>query len=113
MTTYLLDTNACIALINGREVAVRRQFRRAVGRNDLMLLSSVVAFELWSAAAKVSEERTIGNAWKQSSRARLNGRSSTKTTPERREPFAPSSNQLGRRSARTTSCWPVRRVGGA
>ena len=47
MTTYLLDTNACIALINGTKAAVRRRFRRAVGRKDVMLLSSVVAFELW------------------------------------------------------------------
>ena len=47
MTTYLLDTNACITLINGTEAAVRRRFRRAVGKKDVMLLSSVVAFELW------------------------------------------------------------------
>jgi len=32
MTTHLLDTNACIALINGTEVAVRRRFRRALGK---------------------------------------------------------------------------------
>jgi len=47
MTTYLLDTNACIALINGTESSVRRRFRRAVGKNDILLLSSIVAFELW------------------------------------------------------------------
>jgi tRNA(fMet)-specific endonuclease VapC len=52
MTTYLLDTNACIALINGTEPAVRRKFRRAVGKNSVMLLSSIVAFELWYGVGK-------------------------------------------------------------
>jgi tRNA(fMet)-specific endonuclease VapC len=46
MTTYLLDTNACIALINGTEINVRRRFKRAVARESVILLSSMVAFEL-------------------------------------------------------------------
>jgi tRNA(fMet)-specific endonuclease VapC len=52
MTTYLLDTNACIALINGTEVNVRRRFQRAVARESMILLSSIVAFELWYGVAK-------------------------------------------------------------
>lgn len=52
MTTYLLDTNACIALINGTEINVRRRFKRAVARESMILLSSIVAFELWYGAAK-------------------------------------------------------------
>ena len=52
MTTYLLDTNACIALINGNETSVRRRFQRAVGRQSVMLLSSIVSFELWYGVAK-------------------------------------------------------------
>jgi len=52
MTTYLLDTNACIALINGKEANVRRRFQRAVARDSVILLSSVVAFELWYGVAK-------------------------------------------------------------
>jgi tRNA(fMet)-specific endonuclease VapC len=52
MTTYLLDTNACIALINGTEVNVRRRFQRAVARESAILLSSIVAFELWYGVAK-------------------------------------------------------------
>ena len=52
MTTYLLDTNACIALINGTHVVVRRRFQRAISRDSVMLLSSVVAFELWYGVAK-------------------------------------------------------------
>ena len=52
MTTYLLDTNACIALINGTEINVRRRFKRAVARESVILLSSIVAFELWYDVAK-------------------------------------------------------------
>jgi tRNA(fMet)-specific endonuclease VapC len=52
MTTYLLDTNACIALINGTEINVRRRFKRAVARESVLLLSSIVAFELWYGVAK-------------------------------------------------------------
>jgi tRNA(fMet)-specific endonuclease VapC len=52
MTTYLLDTNACIALINGDEPGVRRRFQRAVARESVVLLSSIVAFELWYGMAK-------------------------------------------------------------
>ena len=50
--TYLLDTNACIALINGAPKAVRRHFQRAVAKEATMLVSSVVAFELWYGVAK-------------------------------------------------------------
>jgi len=47
MTTCLLDTNACIALINGTQAGVRRRFQRAVARDRAMLVSSIVAYELW------------------------------------------------------------------
>ena len=50
--TYLLDTNACIALINGTPKDVRRRFQRAVASEATILVSSVVAFELWYGAAK-------------------------------------------------------------
>ena len=60
MTTYLLDTNACIALINGNEVNVRRRFQRAVARESVILLSSVVAYELWYGVAK--SQRKESNA---------------------------------------------------
>jgi tRNA(fMet)-specific endonuclease VapC len=52
MTTYVLDTNACIALINGTEINVRRRFKRALARESVILLSSIVAFELWYGVAK-------------------------------------------------------------
>lgn len=50
--TYLLDTNACIALINGVPRGVRHRLQRAIRRDATILLSSVVAFELWYGAAK-------------------------------------------------------------
>jgi tRNA(fMet)-specific endonuclease VapC len=56
MKVYLVDTNACIALINGTSLDVRRHFRRAVARRDSILLSSLVAFELWYGVSK-SEHR--------------------------------------------------------
>jgi tRNA(fMet)-specific endonuclease VapC len=52
MTTYLLDTDACIAVIKGTEVNVRRRLKRAVARESVILLSSIVAFELWYGVAK-------------------------------------------------------------
>jgi len=52
MTTYLLDTNACMALINGSPKEVRRRFQRAIAKEATVLLSSVVAFELWYGVAK-------------------------------------------------------------
>jgi tRNA(fMet)-specific endonuclease VapC len=52
MTTYLLDTSACIALINGTEARVRRRFQRAVARGSVVVLSSIVTFELWYGVAK-------------------------------------------------------------
>ena len=50
--TYLLDTNACIALINGTPKDVRRRFQRAIAKEATVLVSSVVAFELWYGVAK-------------------------------------------------------------
>jgi tRNA(fMet)-specific endonuclease VapC len=58
MTTYLLDTNACVALINGTDINVRRRFKRAVARESVMLLSSIVAFELWYGVAKSRRKDT-------------------------------------------------------
>lgn len=50
--TFLLDTNACTALINGTSPALRRRFRRAVAGGRTVAVSSVVAFELWYGVAK-------------------------------------------------------------
>ncbi len=50
--TYLLDTNACIALINGKPACVRSRFQKAAAAGAEMTVSSVVAFELWYGVAK-------------------------------------------------------------
>jgi tRNA(fMet)-specific endonuclease VapC len=49
---YLLDTNACIALMNGVPTAVRSRFEKAVRGNFQVYISSIVAFELWYGIAK-------------------------------------------------------------
>ncbi len=50
--TYLLDTNACIALINGWPSEVRTRFQRMTSDGQEVATSSVVLFELWYGVAK-------------------------------------------------------------
>jgi tRNA(fMet)-specific endonuclease VapC len=50
--SYFLDTNACIALINGKPLSVRRRFEEASDANADIATSSVVTFELWYGVAK-------------------------------------------------------------
>ncbi len=49
---YLLDTNACIALINGSPPLVRPRLEQALKDGASVAVSAVVAFELWYGAAK-------------------------------------------------------------
>jgi tRNA(fMet)-specific endonuclease VapC len=58
--TYLLDTNACIAIINGRPAEVRRRLQEACESDVSLVTSSVVAFELWYGVAK--SQRQDANA---------------------------------------------------
>jgi len=55
---YLLDTNACIALINGKPAAVRTHFEKAIDEGAEVLAPSVVAFELWYGVAKSATAET-------------------------------------------------------
>ena len=50
--SYLLDTNVCIALINGTSSKVRASFIQAARRNARLTTSSIVAHELWYGVAK-------------------------------------------------------------
>jgi tRNA(fMet)-specific endonuclease VapC len=50
--SYLLDTNVCIALINGTSGRVRRRYSQAVNRGTIPATSSIVAHELWYGVAK-------------------------------------------------------------
>ena len=50
--TYLLDTNACIAVINGSPQIVRSRLNRALNSGLDVCVSTVVLFELWYGVAK-------------------------------------------------------------
>jgi tRNA(fMet)-specific endonuclease VapC len=50
--TYLLDTNACIALINGKPAEVRRRFESVAAGGAAIATSSIVTCELWYGVAK-------------------------------------------------------------
>ena len=57
---YLLDTNVCIALINGTSPRIRHRYTQATASQILPHVSSVVAHELWYGVAK--SERVAQNA---------------------------------------------------
>jgi tRNA(fMet)-specific endonuclease VapC len=50
--SYLLDTNACIALINGTPASVRARFQKATAGGRQVYMSAVVTFELGYGVAK-------------------------------------------------------------
>ena len=50
--SWLLDTNACIAIINGRPQGVRHRLRAALTRGEPVAVSSIALFELWYGVAK-------------------------------------------------------------
>jgi len=49
---YLLDTNACIALINGKPANVRHRFEKAVETGAEVAVSTIALFELWYGVEK-------------------------------------------------------------
>jgi tRNA(fMet)-specific endonuclease VapC len=49
---YLLDTNACIALLNNNRDTVRKHFEDAVNAGSTIYVSTIVGFELWYGASK-------------------------------------------------------------
>jgi tRNA(fMet)-specific endonuclease VapC len=53
---YLLDTNACIALINGSPASVRKRLQKAATADAQLFVSSVALFELWYGVAKSSRQ---------------------------------------------------------
>lgn len=57
MTTYALDTNAVIDVLNGRRPAVRERWRRAISAGASITISSVVLFELWYGVASAGRRR--------------------------------------------------------
>jgi tRNA(fMet)-specific endonuclease VapC len=63
--TFLLDTNACIAALNGRPATVRDRIVRVRDAGSEILVSSIAMFELWhgigrsAQAARNTERLTI------------------------------------------------------
>jgi tRNA(fMet)-specific endonuclease VapC len=49
---YLLDTNACIALMSPAPNPVQEQFTRTFQKGSSFFTSSIVAFELWYGVCK-------------------------------------------------------------
>jgi tRNA(fMet)-specific endonuclease VapC len=55
---FSLDTNVCIALINGSSLTVRSGFRRAIAEGGVVCVCTVVLHELWFGVAR-SARRTF------------------------------------------------------
>jgi tRNA(fMet)-specific endonuclease VapC len=53
---YLLDTNACIALINGHPASVRARIEKVAAAGERILVSSVAVFELCYGVAKGAKQ---------------------------------------------------------
>jgi len=53
---FLLDTNACIALINGQSHSLRKKFERVNAGGNQIFVSSIAMFELWYGVFKSSRE---------------------------------------------------------
>jgi tRNA(fMet)-specific endonuclease VapC len=58
---YLLDTNACIALINGKPVGVRRRFQKAIEAGVQVNVSTITVFELWYGVDKSAQKEANTN----------------------------------------------------
>lgn len=50
--TYLLDTNAVIALLKNEPAAVRKRLRRNVAKGAAVNISTIVLYELWYGVAR-------------------------------------------------------------
>jgi tRNA(fMet)-specific endonuclease VapC len=53
---YLLDANACIALINNDPPVVRERFRQALEDGSRIVVSAVSLYELWYGVARIPQE---------------------------------------------------------
>lgn len=55
--SYLLDTNAVIAVLKNKPAAVRERLRRASTESVSVAVSSVVLYELWYSVARSERRR--------------------------------------------------------
>ena len=58
MIEYCLDTNVCIAIINGSSVPVRARLRDVLAEGSVVCVSSVVLHELWYGVAKSTQQES-------------------------------------------------------
>jgi tRNA(fMet)-specific endonuclease VapC len=55
--TYLLDTNAVIALLKNDPPNLRKRLKRAAGRGGAIAVSSIVLYELWYGVMRSRRQR--------------------------------------------------------
>lgn len=55
--SYLLDTNAVIALLKNEPAILRKRLRRVVSKGEAVALSSIVLYELWYGVARSTRRR--------------------------------------------------------
>jgi tRNA(fMet)-specific endonuclease VapC len=55
--SFLLDTNAVVALLRNKPTGVRDRYRAAEASGEYLAVSSVVLFELWYGVAKSAQAR--------------------------------------------------------
>jgi tRNA(fMet)-specific endonuclease VapC len=55
--SYLLDTNAVIALLRDEPAIFRKRLRRTVSRGAAIAVSSIVLYELWYGVARSARRR--------------------------------------------------------
>jgi tRNA(fMet)-specific endonuclease VapC len=55
--SYLLDTNAVIALLKNEPAIFRKRLRRAVSKGAAIVVSSIVLYELWYGVARSARRR--------------------------------------------------------
>jgi tRNA(fMet)-specific endonuclease VapC len=55
--SYLLDTNAVIALLKNEPAIFRKRLRRTVSKGAAIAVSSIVLYELWYGVARTARRR--------------------------------------------------------
>jgi tRNA(fMet)-specific endonuclease VapC len=55
--SYLLDTNAVIALLKNEPAIFRKRLRRTVSKGATIAVSSIVLYELWYGVARSARRR--------------------------------------------------------
>jgi tRNA(fMet)-specific endonuclease VapC len=59
---YLLDTNVCIAVMNGKSPLLEKRLLKELSAKSQLFVSTIAAFELWYGVAKST--RQLGNTQK-------------------------------------------------